>query len=423
MAASAAATAQGPMAGDFSASPLKPSGTWQAGQAGGAFTYSYPITAPPAPSGDAPKLALQYSSAAVDSLTSQTNNQSGIAGMGWELETGFIERSFVSCSGYASSGRLGYNTAQVGWPDKCWQSPYSSDPGASKLTLSVDGHSTDIVKDSTGNWRTVEDYGWKIEPMATQSWWRITTQDGTVYRFGYNEDSSLTMSFIGDDEGERCHEYYPAPGSGESAVTQICEKPWRWMLDREVDPNGNVIDYSYAKEDDAYCTPALDYDSDCSPEYDKAAHVREVDYGHNIAVTGSTPTARIVFTTTGRASGNITDVPTWCEDGDYGYCLFNEGPSFYTTQKLSSITTQTLIPGTTNWEDVTRWNLSYQWLTGDIWNADKYPILWLDSIQQVGLADGKGTQIALPPTTFDATFLDNAVSVGLDRCSSPASAQ
>ncbi|MBE3013090.1 DNRLRE domain-containing protein [Microbispora sp. NEAU-D428] len=425
VAASAAATAQGSMAGDFSASPLKPSGTWQAGQAGGAFTYSYPITAPPAPSGDAPKLALQYSSAAVDSLTSQTNNQSGIAGMGWELETGFIERSFVSCSGYAKSGRLGYNTAQVGWPDKCWQSPYSSDPGGSKLTLSVDGHSTDIVKDSSGKWRTVEDYGWKIEPMSEQSWWRITTQDGTVYRFGYNEDSSLTMSFIGDDEGEKCHEYYPAPGSGESTVEQVCEDTWRWMLDREVDPNGNVIDYSYTKEDGAYCSPAYDWDWDCAPEYDKAAHVREVDYGHNINVTGSTPTARIVFTTTGRASGNITDVPTWCEDGTPGYCLFNEGPSFYTTQKLSSITTQTLIPGSTDWtvpsswEDVTRWNLSYQWLTGDIWNADKYPILWLDSIQQVGLAGGKGTQIALPPTTFDATFLDNAVSVGLDPVQFP----
>ncbi|GLX09002.1 hypothetical protein Misp03_59280 [Microbispora sp. NBRC 16548] len=425
VAASAAATAQGSMAGDFSASPLKPSGTWQAGQAGGAFTYSYPITAPPAPSGDAPQLALQYSSASVDSLTSQTNNQSGIAGMGWDLETGFIERSFVSCSGYAKSGRLGYNTAQVGWPDKCWQSPYSSDPGASKLTLSVDGHSTDIVKDDTGKWRTVEDYGWKIEPMSSQSWWRITTQDGTVYRFGYNEDSSLTMSFIGDDEGEPCHEYYPAPGSGESTVEQVCDDTWRWMLDREVDPNGNVIDYSYTKEDDAYCSPAYDWDLDCAPEYDKAAHVREVDYGHNINVTGSTPTARIVFTTTGRASGNITDVPKWCEDGDYGYCLFNEGPSFYTTQKLSSITTQTLIPGSTDWrnasswEDVTRWNLSYQWLTGDIWNADKYPILWLDSIQQVGLAGGKGTQIALPPTTFDATFRDNAVSVGLDPVQFP----
>ncbi|MEU7890653.1 DNRLRE domain-containing protein [Microbispora bryophytorum] len=422
VAASAAATAEGSLVGDFSASPLKPSGTWQAGQSGGAFTYSYPITAPPAPSGDAPQLALQYSSAAVDSLTSQTNNQSGLVGIGWELNTGFIERSFVSCSGYAKSGRSGYNTAQQGWPDKCWESPYG-DPTSSKLTLSLDGHSTDIVQDTSGKWRTVEDYGWKIEPMSSQSWWRITTQDGTVYRFGYNTDSSLTMAFIGDDEGEPCHQYYPEPGSGEDSVEQLCEKPWRWMLDREVDPNGNVIDYSYDKEWNFYCTVALGglVDSACDPEYDSAVNVSEVSYGHNVNVANSRPTARIRFTTSGRASGGITDEPEFCEDGNGGSdCVFGTGPQFYTSRKLTSITTQTLIPGTTNsWENVTRWNLSYQWLDGGGWNGDEYPILWLDSIQQTGLAGGNGTQITLPPTTFEATYLNNAVSIELDPVEFP----
>ncbi|MEV4324293.1 DNRLRE domain-containing protein [Microbispora rosea] len=419
VAASAAATASGSLVGDFSASPLKPSGTWQAGQSGGAFTYSYPITAPPAPSGDAPQLALQYSSAAVDSLTSQTNNQSGLVGIGWDLDTGFIERSFVSCSGYAKAFGGWYNTAQEGWPDKCWQSPYG-DPASSKLTLSLGGRSTDIVQDLSGKWRTVEDYGWKIEPMSSQSWWRITTQDGTVYRFGYNTDSSLTMAFIGDDEGEPCYQYYPEPGSGEDSVQQLCEKPWRWMLDREVDPNGNVIDYSYDKEWGFYCTVALGYwDSEC-PEYDTAVNVSEVSYGHNINVAGSSPTARIVFTTSGRASGGITDEPEFCEDSDYSDCMYGTGPRFYTSRKLTSITTQTLIPGTNgDWEDVTRWNLSYQWLDGGGWNGDEYPILWLDSIQQTGLAGGNGTKIALPPTTFEAVYLDNAVSIELDSAEFP----
>ncbi len=419
VAASAAATASGSLVGDFSASPLKPSGTWQAGESGGAFTYSYPITAPPAPSGDAPQLALQYSSASVDSLTSQTNNQSGLVGMGWDLNTGFIERSFVSCSGYAKSGRMGYNTAQVGWPDKCWESPYG-DATSSKLTLSLDGHSTDIVQDLSGKWRTVEDYGWKIEPMSSQSWWRITTQDGTVYRFGYNTDSSLTMAFIGDDDGEPCHQYYPEPGSGKDSVQQICAKPWRWMLDREVDPNGNVVDYSYSKEQDGYCTVALDYDSMCAPSYDRAVNVSAVSYGHNVNVAGSSPTARIVFTTSGRASSGVTDEPELCEDGNRGSdCVFGTGPRFYTSRKLTSITTQTLIPGTNSWENVTRWDLSYQWLDGGGWNGDQYPILWLDSIQQVGLAGGNGTQIALPPTTFEATFRNNAVSIELDSVEFP----
>ncbi|TQS09298.1 DNRLRE domain-containing protein [Microbispora hainanensis] len=421
VAASTAATAEGSLVGDFSASPLKPSGTWQAGQSGGAFTYSYPITAPPAPSGDAPQLALQYSSAAVDSLTSQTNNGSGLVGIGWELNTGFIERSFVSCSGYAKAYGGWYNTAQEGWPDKCWESPYG-DRASSKLTLSLDGRSTDIVQDTSGKWRTVEDYGWKIEPMSSQSWWRITTQDGTVYRFGYNTDSSLTMAFIGDDEGEPCYQYYPEPGSGEDSVQQLCEKPWRWMLDREVDPNGNVIDYSYDKEWDFYCTVALGFfESSCDPEYDRAVNVSEVSYGHNVNVANSRPTARIRFTTSNRASGGITDEPERCEDGNGGSdCLFGKGPVFYTSRKLTSITTQTLIPGTNgDWENVTRWNLSYQWLSGGGWNGDEYPILWLDSIQQTGLAGGNGTQIALPPTTFEAIYLDNAVSIELDSAEFP----
>ncbi|GGO28491.1 hypothetical protein GCM10010116_57120 [Microbispora rosea subsp. aerata] len=423
VAASAAATASGSLVGDFTASPLKPSGTWQAGQSGGAFTYSYPITAPPAPSGDAPELALQYSSAAVDSLTSQTNNQSGLVGMGWELNPGFIERSYVSCAGYAKSGRMGYNPAQQGWQDKCWESPYSSDPAASKLTLSLDGRSTDIVKDSSGKWRTVEDYGWKIEEVGPDgvygAWWKITTQDGTVYRFGSTEDSSLLLPFIGDDEGEPCHEYYPDAGRGESTVEELCEGTWRWMLDREVDPNGNVIDYSYIKEFDFYCTLALDYERTCDPMYDRDAYLSEVRYGHNTNVAGSTPTARIVFTTTGRAEDDITDEPEWCPDGDWGSCLY-QPPTFYTTQKLVYITTQTVIPGTTDsWEDVTWWDLSYQWQYGDNDWLGEHPILWLDSIQQTGEAGGNGTSITLPPTTFEPTFLDNSVSDRLDEAQFP----
>ncbi|MFC0862454.1 SpvB/TcaC N-terminal domain-containing protein [Sphaerimonospora cavernae] len=212
----------------------------------------------------------------------------------------------------------------------------------------MDGRSTDIVKDSGGKWRTVEDYGWKIEPIGSQSWWRITTQDGTVYRFGYNEDSALSMSFIGDDEGEPCYQYYPKPGSGKSTVDRVCEDTWRWMLDREVDPNGNVIDYSYDVEYGAYCTSALGGGDECSPEYDQAAHVREVRYGHNVNVAGSTPSARIVFATAARASGGITDEPEWCKDGDWSSCLFAP-PTFSTSKKLTSITTQTWKAGGRFW--------------------------------------------------------------------------
>ncbi|GGK99072.1 hypothetical protein Ppa06_68410 [Planomonospora parontospora subsp. parontospora] len=40
--------------GNFGATDLKPSGTWQAGTSGGSFSYSYPLPEPPSPVGNGP---------------------------------------------------------------------------------------------------------------------------------------------------------------------------------------------------------------------------------------------------------------------------------------------------------------------------------------------------------------------------------
>ncbi|MGH3253996.1 MAG: hypothetical protein ACRDOU_01085, partial [Streptosporangiaceae bacterium] len=45
-------------AGTYSATSLRPSGTWSAGGSAGSFTYSYPLAVPPAASGLVPQLAL-----------------------------------------------------------------------------------------------------------------------------------------------------------------------------------------------------------------------------------------------------------------------------------------------------------------------------------------------------------------------------
>ncbi|MBP2702189.1 DNRLRE domain-containing protein [Microbispora sp. RL4-1S] len=411
VAASAAATAAGSAVGDFSASSLSPSGSWQVGASGGAFTYRYPIIAPPAPSGPGPDLALEYSSATVDALTAVTNNQSGVAGMGWDINPGFIEQSFVSCEEYANEGLGGGNPYQRGWDDRCWESPYS-DPSASKLTLSVGGRSSDIVKDSTGTWRTVDDFGWKIEKISSggqagQPWWRITTQSGTVYRFGYHRDSSWQVPYIGDNAGEPCHDKYPT-SSSDDAVTALCVAPWRWELDEEIDPKGNVIDYSYNVENDFYCTLALPYDDSCNPEYDRAGNLATVTYGSNVNVPGSTATDRIVFDTAPRAEaeGDPNDAPV-C-DRDPSECWFNTGPTFYTGVKLTSIRTQTGDAGASSWEDVSQWDLSYQWMSDFL---GEYPMLWLNSIQRTGMAGG-GASITLPPTTFDGYAADNSTDGG-----------
>ena len=161
--------------GSFGATSLSASSSWQVGNTGG-FSWSYPLTAPPA-TGPAPAMALSYESGSVDSRTGLTNNQVGVVGEGWDLAGGgFIERSYTSCSqdGQASSF------------DQCWL--------GDNATVSFGGHSGTLVKDTaTGVWRLQTDDGTKVEKLTGASngdndgeYWKVTTTDGTQYFFGQN---------------------------------------------------------------------------------------------------------------------------------------------------------------------------------------------------------------------------------------------
>ncbi len=436
LAAAASSTSSvGMPSGNFTATDLKPSGTWTVGPAGGGMSYSYPITAPPGPAGAGPKLALEYSSAGIDSLSSATNNQGSWVGMGWELNAGFIEQGFRGC---ASDGEYAANSDQDTWKHLCWESAdeNDSDPATtdyvttSQVTLSVGGRSSQIVKDKTsGAWRTVEDFGWKIESVASgglagQPYWKVTTQDGTVYRFGYQRDASLQVPYLGDDTGEPCRDKYPT--SGEPTASAFCTAPWRWMLDQEIDPKGNVIDYTYARETNAYCRTSSTIL--CVPNglfgdgsagraiYDRGGYLAQVSYGHNANVAGSTPTSRIRFVTVDRTAGmgsSTTDVPAdlRCEP-PYSSCD-NTEPAFYVTKRLQQVVAETYDTGASAWDPVSRLELGHKWisLNQSTYDGSSSTItigngLWLDTISQVGMA-GSGADIALPPTDFDAVLLDN----------------
>ncbi|WP_268777986.1 SpvB/TcaC N-terminal domain-containing protein, partial [Sphaerimonospora mesophila] len=406
MTASAASTSSD-LTGSFAATDLKPSGTWQVGPSGGAFSYSVPIAAPPPPGGQGPQLSLDYSSSSVDSLTSYTNNQAGWVGMGWELGVGFIERHYKPCNVDSSTEDPRY----VCWDDN------------NDLTLSVAGRSSRIVKDTasgtSGAWRTEEDYGWKIEQLDTgsdpgnpgQRYWRVTTQDGTVYRFGQHRDASFQVPYLAKKSSDPCYAQQSAPwGFG-----RFCRGPWRWMLDQEIDPKGNVIDYSYSREQGRYCAAS---NGSCPSSdlltYDRGGYLAQVAYGSNVNVAGSAATGRVVFSTLARGEGVIggtyKDFPfdLICDDpGHQGWCLFNPTtPSFFVTRRLNTITTQTWNPSASGWDDVTRWELGYRWVQTKPGQTPPAPVLWLDSVRQVGLAGG-GPEIAMPPLQFDAVLLLN----------------
>ena len=59
----------------------------------GAATYGFPFWTPPGPAGLQPSISLYYNSQAVDSATALT--QASWVGMGWSLDTGYIERNLA----------------------------------------------------------------------------------------------------------------------------------------------------------------------------------------------------------------------------------------------------------------------------------------------------------------------------------------
>ena len=143
--------------GSYTATSLNPAGTWTAEE--GDFSYSYPITVPPALGGTAPTVALRYDSQSIDGETSGRNTQASWIGDGWDYDAGYIERSYKSCAndGITDSG------------DECW--------GGYNATLSLGGHSGVLVQDSTGNWHIQGDDGTKVQRLTGASnellGWRV----------------------------------------------------------------------------------------------------------------------------------------------------------------------------------------------------------------------------------------------------------
>ncbi|MEU8151555.1 polymorphic toxin-type HINT domain-containing protein [Nonomuraea sp. NPDC048901] len=400
--------------GNWGATDLKPSGTWQAGTSGGGFDYDVPLPEAPSVGGDGPDLSLQYDASSVDGQGQWSNNQSSVVGAGWDLSAGFIERRYRRC--YVDNA-YDENTAELIWTAKelgiggealCWESPDDTDEDSStndrsqsELVLSAGGRSAQIVKDRNagGGWKTVPDFGWKIEQVAggadSQPYWKVTSQDGTVWRFGYTKDAQWQVPYVGNDSGEPCYDRYL-----NNDIPPTCTGVWRWNLDQELDSNENVIDYSYNRESNYFCLPSCAHELYRVLPYDRGGTLAKVQWGHNTQVPGSVPTARTTFTTADRGG---VDVPTDLQCAQAAGCA-NSAIGFFSTRKLTSVLTESLNPTSNGWDPVDRLDLAQTWIyqRTDFGPADD-PALWLDTVQHVGLATAQ--EVALPPLDFDAVML------------------
>ncbi len=398
--------------GNWSATSLSASSSWQVSQQTGSFSWSYPFDVPATQAGPSPSLALSYDSGSLDGRVATTNNQSSWIGDGWSMDAGFVERTYASCTDDATG-----NANNVGHPtgDLCWKSD--------NATLSLAGHSAELVKDAaTSTWRLKEDDGTKVEHLTGApngdndgEHWKVTTTDGTQYWFGRGQrptdavalNSAWTVPVFGNNPGDACYQ--------GSFASSWCTQAWRWNLDYVVDPSGNTMTHIYATETNNYGRN----NNTAVSSYVRGGYVTRIDYGQRQGVETGTPAPqRVSFAVAERCipSGAVTcdpaqlssataaswpDVPFDLICNSTTSCPSVASPAFFTRKRLTTVATAVYTGGA--YKPVDSWALVQRFPSEDGSDA----VMWLDSIQRTGSAAAGPT--SLPAVRFTGTQLANRV--------------
>ncbi|MER7467080.1 RHS repeat-associated core domain-containing protein [Streptomyces sp. NPDC097981] len=405
--------------GDFTATPLQPSASWQAGANAANFTYGYTVEVPNGIAGAGPGISLGYDSSSVDGRTASTNAQAGRFGEGWDWSPGAISRSYKGCkdAGIKDSG------------DECWAGDI--------VSLNLAGHSGQIVRDDTTCvYRLQGDDGTKIERLTGQrnaAWngeaFKVTTTDGTQYYFGSNRlpggdgtdpeaKSVSTVPVYFNSGQDKClGAQTPANGSWQ-------QLGWEWNLDYVVDPHQNLISYRYEQEDNHYGRGGGQNNGTGTPtKYQRGSYPTWIGYGQRlpeqIAAKGAAkPAAQVWLRSTERCfpdgapacdpaqrtkanAKSWPDTPVDQECAATGQCL-NLSPTYFSSKRIKQIDTEVLAGSDYRRVDSYVLNQSFQ-DPGD----GTSPILWLDSI--VRKASNGQPEKALPAVTFEPLQIPNRV--------------
>ncbi|WAX81945.1 RHS repeat-associated core domain-containing protein [Streptomyces sp. KMM 9044] len=398
--------------GDYSATELSESSSWEAGDNSASFSWNYDFNMPPAASGPTPELSLSYDSGGVDGRTATTNNQGSAVGEGFGLTESYIERSYGSCEDD------GHDDVH----DRCWK--YDN------AQLVLNGKATRLVKKS-GDWEST----WRLEnddaSTVTRStgadngdgngeYWTVITGDGTKYVFGLNKldgatdqrtNSVWTVPVFGDDSGE------PGHANGDTFGERSATQAWRWNLDYVEDTHGNASTYWYAKETNHYKKNKA---TTANASYTRGGYLKEIKYGlRKGALFTDDADAKVTFSHAERCTvsdcssltkdtaKNWPDVPfdAICTDGDDD-CL-GTGPSFFSRKRLTGIDSFSWNAATGAHDPVDSWDFTQEYLDGgDIGDTSDH-VLTLKSIKRTGKAGG--TPIALNPVSFTYQWRENRV--------------
>ncbi|MFE6100440.1 RHS repeat-associated core domain-containing protein [Streptomyces laurentii] len=396
--------------GDYKATDLVASSTWETSLNTGDFTWSYDMPVPEVPGNLAPSVGLRYSSGSIDGRSGGTNNQGSWVGDGFALWPGYIERRYKPCADDGVKNADGFKPG-----DLCW--------GYDNAILSFGSRNGELVPAGTDSWKLKKDDGTKVDRLRDTTlangdndgeYWRLTTPDGTRYYFGYNRpsgwtagkdetNSSWTVPVYGNNTGEPCH--------ATTFESSWCQQTWRWNLDAVVDVHGNTMTYQYVKETNSYGRNLKAADDTA---YTRGGYLQRIDYG--MRGFYDKPSAQVIF---GNAERCIPQSGVTCAENTidtnkaYWYdtpwdlnCKAGTdcdsgriSPSFWTRKRLADVTTQVLKADGT-YGKVDSWKLAHRWGMADT----DYQLL-LDSVQHTG--QSATPTITLPKTTFAYTQLGN----------------
>ncbi|WP_093742803.1 polymorphic toxin-type HINT domain-containing protein [Streptomyces sp. DvalAA-14] len=411
------APADGGPAGTYSADSLKPSGSWTAGSSTGTFGYDYPIALPASSSPLVPSVDLSYDSGSIDGQTSSTQAQASWAGDGWGTPDSFIEQTFASCSDSPEG-----TASPVSTSDSCYAGPV--------LTVSLGGKSTSLVYNATTKTYTpADDDGEKVTHFTNTAngsgtyntdYWTVTDRDGTTYTFGRNElpgwtTGKPTTNSVDSEPVYSAHSGDPCYSSS-GFTASVCTMAYRWHLDYAVDTHGNAISYYYTQATNYYGQD----NGAKSAVYTRDSYLDHIDYGFRDGGAFGTIADKVVFNAVPRctlatctalssttAATQYPDVPYDVNCAKGATCT-NWGPSFYSTVRLSSISTEQYLAGTT-YQGVDSYQLDQsEPATGD----GTSPTLWLKSILHIAndtTAGGSTAPITLPKVIFQGIDLPNRV--------------
>ncbi|WP_405683441.1 RHS repeat-associated core domain-containing protein [Streptomyces sp. NBC_00057] len=412
-------------AGDLAATPLSASSSWAAGASSGSFTWSYPITLPPAAAGPVPQLSLAYDSGSIDGRTANTNNQGSLVGEGFSMTESYVERKYGSCE----------DDGQADKSDQCWKYENAS--------LVLNGNATELVRDdTTGQWRLKDDDASKVvhgvgadneddgddikdgKGDGKGEYWKVTTGDGTTYTFGLNKlpgagtertNSTWTVPVFGDDTDE------PGFSSGTGFADRAKTQAWRWNLDLVQDVHGNASTYWYAKESNYY---AKNGDKAKPASYVRGGHPTEIRYGQRLdALFTGNPSGKVVFSYKERCTASSCDSLTkdtadnWPDVPFDSICsasatdCASTGPSFFSRKRVSGIDTHVWSTAAEPdaFKPVDSFALTQEFFDGqDIGNSSDQ-VLTLTSLKRTGL---NGPAISLPPVGFTYHQRPNRVAGG-----------